>query len=68
MSGSEKTISAGLIISELIARSRFSKMLIVRSKLLEPKWKDELKNKFKIDAEIAIGRALLTADPVRREL
>lgn len=61
--GLGKTISAGLIISELIARSRLSKVLIVCPKLLGPQWKDELKNKFDIDAEIAIGRALLTADP-----
>ena len=33
-----KTISAGLIISELIARSRISKILIVCPKLLGPQW------------------------------
>jgi SNF2 family DNA or RNA helicase len=61
--GLGKTISAGLIMSELIARSRLSKVLIVCPKLLGPQWKDELQSKFDIDAEIAIGRNLLSADP-----
>jgi SNF2 family DNA or RNA helicase len=61
--GLGKTISAGLIISELVARSRLSKILIVCPKLLGPQWKDELASKFDIPAEIAIGKALVTADP-----
>ncbi len=61
--GLGKTISAGLIISELFARSRLSKILIVCPKLLGPQWKDELASKFDIPAEIAIGKALVTADP-----
>ena len=60
--GLGKTISAGLIISELIARSRLSKILIVCPKLLGPQWREELKEKFGITAEIAIGKALLDAD------
>jgi len=61
--GLGKTISAGLIMSELIARGRLSKVLIVCPKLLGPQWKDELQSKFDIEAEIAIGRNLLSADP-----
>lgn len=61
--GLGKTISAGLIISELVARSRISKILVVCPKLLGPQWKEELESKFDIPAEIAIGRELLEADP-----
>ena len=61
--GLGKTISAGLVMSELIVRSRLSKTLIVCPKLLGPQWKQELEDKFGISSEIAIGRGLLTADP-----
>ena len=61
--GLGKTISAGLVMSELIVRSRLSKALIVCPKLLGPQWKQELKEKFDISSEVAIGRELLTADP-----
>src|SRR6185503_2260865 len=60
--GLGKTISAGLIVSELIARSRLSKILIVCPKLLAVQWQAELKEKFDITGEIAIGRDLLTAE------
>lgn len=61
--GLGKTISAGLIISELISRSRLSKVLIVCPKLLGPQWEEELATKFDIPAEIAIRRDLVRADP-----
>ena len=61
--GLGKTISAGLVISELIARSRLSKILIVCPKLLGPQWQEELQTKFNIPSEIAIGRDLIKADP-----
>ena len=61
--GLGKTISAGMVMSELIVRSRLSKTLIVCPKLLGPQWKQELEEKFDIASEIAIGRELLTADP-----
>src|SRR3954452_16385759 len=51
--GLGKTISAGLIISELIARSRLSKILIVCPKILAQQWKEELEAKFAIPALIA---------------
>jgi superfamily II DNA or RNA helicase len=60
--GLGKTISAGLIISELIARSRLSKILIVCPKILAQQWKDELESKFAILAKIAFGKDLVEAD------
>lgn len=57
--GLGKTISAGLIVSELISRARLQKVLVVCPKLLGPQWKEELESKFDIPAEIAIGRALI---------
>src|SRR5688572_24216750 len=57
--GLGKTISAGLIISELISRSRLSKILIVCPKLLGPQWQEELLAKFNIPSEIAIGQHLI---------
>jgi len=60
--GLGKTISAGLIISELISRSRLSKILIVCPKLLGPQWQEELLTKFNIPSEIVIGRDLIKAD------
>ena len=46
--GLGKTISAGLITSELIDRGRVSKILVVCPKLLGPQWKAELDTKFDI--------------------
>jgi SNF2 family DNA or RNA helicase len=46
--GLGKTISAGLIASELIARARISKILIVCPKLLGPRWQDELKTRIQL--------------------
>lgn len=61
--GLGKTISAGLIMSELISRSRLNKILIVCPKILREQWQEELKEKFNIKSEIATGRELLDADP-----
>jgi len=61
--GLGKTISAGLIISELIARSRLSKILIVCPKILAQQWKEELDSKFSIPALIAFGQDLIDAEP-----
>lgn len=61
--GLGKTISAGLIISELISRSRLSKILIVCPKLLGPQWQEELRTKFDLPSEIAIGQDLIRAEP-----
>ena len=51
--GLGKTISAGLVMSELVARSRVSRILIVCPKLLMPQWKAELSSKFNIPSELA---------------
>jgi superfamily II DNA or RNA helicase len=60
--GLGKTISAGLIISELAARSRLSKALIVCPKILGPQWQSELIGKFDIPAQFVTGRELIDAD------
>jgi superfamily II DNA or RNA helicase len=57
--GLGKTISAGLIVSELVARNRINKILIVCPKILMPQWKEELDLKFGINAVEAIGRELV---------
>lgn len=62
--GLGKTISAGLVASELVARRRINGILIVAPKLLGPQWKEELESKFDIPARIATGRELLDAEPM----
>jgi hypothetical protein len=61
--GLGKTISAGLVASELISRSRISKILVVCPKLLGPQWQDELQSKFNIPAEVVAGKKLIDAEP-----
>lgn len=61
--GLGKTISAGLIISELVSRSRLSKILIVCPKLLGPQWQAELLVKFGIKSEVVTGKKLIDAEP-----
>src|SRR3989344_6519256 len=61
--GLGKTISAGLVISELMARGRVTKILIVCPKLLMFQWKEELETKFGISSVIATGRDLIKANP-----
>lgn len=61
--GLGKTISAGLVISELVARGRLSGILVVCPKLLGPQWKEELESKFDIPAVVANGRELLDIEP-----
>jgi SNF2-related domain/Helicase conserved C-terminal domain len=61
--GSNNTISAGLIASELIARAKVSKVLIVCPKILAPQWCRTLESKFHIPARIAVGRDLIFAEP-----
>jgi superfamily II DNA or RNA helicase len=61
--GLGKTISAGLIASELISRRRLTRILIVAPKLLGPQWKEELETKFNIPAIVAPGKLLLDAEP-----
>ncbi|WLB91356.1 SNF2-related protein [Bradyrhizobium japonicum USDA 135] len=49
--------------SELIARNRVAKILIVAPKLLGPQWKDELGTKFDIPGEVVTGSKLVSAEP-----
>jgi SNF2 family DNA or RNA helicase len=60
--GLGKTISAGLVISELASRSRVSKVLVVCPKILGPQWQSELKEKFDIPAKFVTGKDLIDAD------
>jgi superfamily II DNA or RNA helicase len=53
--GLGKTISAGLILSELMFRRRVNKALIICPKILGNQWKEELKLKFGIESEFAVG-------------
>src|SRR6202050_1473992 len=61
--GLGKTISAGLVASELMARNRVSKILVVAPKLLGPQWQEELGTKFDIPADFVTGSKLVAADP-----
>ncbi len=61
--GLGKTISAGLIASELMTRDRVSKILIVCPKLLMNQWSEELEQKFGIASTTAIGKTLIKAKP-----
>jgi SNF2 family DNA or RNA helicase len=59
--GLGKTISAGLVASELMSRGRLTKILVVCPKLLMPQWKEELESKFGIPGVEATGKELLEA-------
>src|SRR5690606_24477352 len=56
--GLGKTISAGLIISELRVRKRIKRVLVLAPKILLPQWKEELWAKFRIRADYGVGREL----------
>ncbi len=53
--GLGKTISAGLIISELMKRNRINKVAVICPKILMPQWAEELESKFGIAAYGATG-------------
>src|SRR5690625_439174 len=57
--GLGKTISAGLIMSELMTRRRITRTLVVCPKILMEQWQEELHSKFGINAVYESGRALL---------
>ena len=56
--GLGKTIEAGLIWTELAARYKYNRVLIVCPKVLCEKWRIELATKFGIDARICDASAL----------
>lgn len=67
--GLGKTIEAGLVWTELVARFDSRRLLIVCPKSLVQKWREELRNKFNIDARICGAHDLLETlrdDRVRR--
>lgn len=57
--GLGKTIEAGLIWTELKQRFNFKRLLIVCPGVLRQKWKDELKKKMGVKAEIVDAKGLL---------
>jgi SNF2 family DNA or RNA helicase len=61
--GLGKTIEAGIIWTELRAREDMRRLLIVCPAMLQEKWRDELKNRFGIDASIVNAATL--ADELR---
>src|SRR5688572_10827364 len=57
--GLGKTIEAGLIWTELVARFDSSRLLVVCPKSLTEKWRQELWQKFAVDAKIVDAKDLL---------
>ncbi|MFM7165472.1 MAG: DEAD/DEAH box helicase, partial [Planctomycetaceae bacterium] len=53
--GLGKTISAGLILSELLIRRKVNRALVVCTRLIGPQWIEELENKFGIDGRFTTG-------------
>ncbi|WP_066374664.1 helicase-related protein [Herbidospora mongoliensis] len=56
--GTGKTVEAGLILSELLARGRARRVLIVVPANLRDQWRDTLDRMFHIDATIVAGHLL----------
>ena len=54
--GMGKTITAGLILSEMIKRGRIKRALIICPKILCIQWSEELYSKFGISANVAVGK------------
>lgn len=59
--GLGKTVSAGLILSELQARRRVDRALVVCPRVLCDQWVAELDDKFRIQARVVTGRDLADA-------
>jgi SNF2 family DNA or RNA helicase len=59
--GLGKTIEAGLIWTEFRARFDKRRLLIVCPAMLREKWRDELQQRFGVDAQIVTGAQLLEA-------
>ena len=60
--GLGKTISAGLILSELMSRGRVSRTFVVCPKILIPQWIEELDTKFGIKAYGGSGNKVASFD------
>lgn len=59
--GLGKTISAGLILSELMVRQKVNRCLVVCTTLIGPQWVEELESKFGIEGRFESGYALRAA-------
>jgi superfamily II DNA or RNA helicase len=59
--GLGKTVQAGLVIAELIARRAADRVLVVTPAGLREQWMEELRARFGLDASIADARALRLA-------
>lgn len=57
--GLGKTIEAGLIWTELRARFDMRRLLVVCPAMLREKWRNELRNRFGVDAQIVSATSLL---------
>src|SRR5262245_13891798 len=56
--GLGKTIQAGLVIAELIARGAVERVLILTPAGLRDQWRDELRRRFALDAIVVDARAV----------
>src|SRR4051794_17887672 len=56
--GLGKTISAGLILAELMERKRVARALVICPAILGPQWVEEMGSKFGIPAVFAKGQEL----------
>ncbi len=59
--GLGKTIQAGLLVAELLARERDARVLIVTPAGLREQWRDELRDRFFIEATVIDAAALVRA-------
>jgi superfamily II DNA or RNA helicase len=59
--GLGKTISAGLILAELMVRKKVRRALVICPLILVPQWKRELTDKFELPVVTAMGKELLRA-------
>ncbi len=62
--GLGKTISAGLIVCELMKRCKVSKTLIICPKIMIPQWIEELKSKFGMSASSVTGSQIVNISKV----
>ncbi len=56
--GLGKTISAGLILAELMTRRRVSRTLVLCPRILSDQWIEEMESKFGITGRVAVGADL----------
>jgi superfamily II DNA or RNA helicase len=57
--GLGKTIQAGLLVVELLAREREARVLIVTPASLRDQWRDELRDRFAVEAAVIDAEALV---------